>query len=108
MAIYVGEGVTIVCAALNPVTKAVVTDATATVEFFAPGKTPAKVPADRVVDHGPFAMAFDATVANADGTTGAYLVEVDTTGWTPGKWSFRCSLADAFESWEYGTLKLDA
>lgn len=108
MTIFVGEGITVVCAAKNPITGAVVGDAAAKVEFFAPPKNPAKVPADRDVDEGPFTLDFDDSIANADGTTGAYTVIVDTTGWDSGKWNYRVTLTGAFVSWEYATFKLDA
>lgn len=108
MAIYVGEGITVVCAAKNPVTQTAITDAIAVVEFYAPGKNPAKVTTDRTVDEGPFAMTYDETVVNSDGTKGAYIAFVDTTGWVAGKWTYRCVLAGAYESWEYATVRLDA
>lgn len=108
MAIYVGEGVTIICVAKNPVTGAVISNATASLDFFAPGKNPAKVPADRTVDEGPVAMSYDATIVNTDGTTGAYIAFVDTTGWAAGKWAYRVTIESAYESWEFGTFKLGA
>lgn len=109
MAIYVGETVTIVCAAVNPLDDTVIADATAHVDFFAPGKNPAKVPADRTVDQGPFSMAYDSSVVNKDGSTGAYVAYVPTDAtWHAGKWSYRVKLAGAYDTWEFGTFSLVA
>lgn len=106
MTIYVGEAITIVGAAYNPVLGAVISDAQGQVEFYAPPKNPAKVPADRTADAGPFNMQFIATVTNKDGTLGAYVGYADTTGWLPGKWSYKVTLSGSFDSWEYGTFTL--
>lgn len=108
MAIFVGEGVTIVCAASDPATQQPITTATASVDFFAPGKNPISVPGDRTPDHGPFDMTYDATVVNKDGTKGAYIASIDTTGWAAGKWSYRVTLSDALDAWEYSTVTLKA
>lgn len=108
MATYVGEGLAIFCEATDPVTGLAITDATAIVEFFAPPKVPAKVTTDRTVDEGPFDMSYDDTVENKDGTTGAYVAFVDTTGWAGGKWSYRVTISGAYESWDYATITLTA
>lgn len=108
MTVYVGEAVTIVGAAFNPVASVVISDAVAQVEFYAPGKNPAKVPADRTADHGPVPMLFVSTVINKDGTVGAYVGYADTTGWLPGKWSYRVTLTGSFDSWEYSNFTLVA
>lgn len=108
MAIYVGEVVTIICAALNPVNGTVISNATGTAEFYAPGKNPARVPADRVLDEGPVPLTFDATVTNKDGSLGAYVGYVETTGWGPGKWTFKATLTGSYDTWEYGTFTLAA
>ena len=106
MAIYVGEAITLIGAAINPVTETVIDDATAKVEFFGPGKNPIKNPADRVVDQGPVPMTFSSTVVNKDGTTGAYVGYAETAGWQPGKWHYRVTLSGTLDSWEYGTFTL--
>lgn len=108
MAIYSGEGITVIMAAVNPVTGAVIGTGDASVAFYAPGKNPKTVVADRTPDEGPFAMSFDATIANKDGTSGAWVAYVDTTGWDAGKWSYKAELTGAFSSWEYGSFKLGA
>lgn len=108
MTIYVGESVTILVAAVNPVTNVVIADATGRAEFYAPPKNPAKVPADRVVDHGPVTLTFNAAVANKDGSLGAYVGFVDTSGWLPGKWSFKATLTGSYDTWEFGTFNLVA
>ena len=106
MTIYVGEGITVLGAAVNPVSGLVISDALAEVEFYAPGKTPQRVVADRIADFGPVAMTFQSTVANKDGTFGAYVGFVDTTGWVAGKWSYRVKLSGSYGSWEFGTFAL--
>ena len=68
MANYVGEGLTILCAATDPATGNPITTATAEVEFFAPGKNPVANPDDRTADEGPFPMGYSATVVNKDGS----------------------------------------
>lgn len=108
MANYVGEGLTILCAATDPATGAPITADTGEVEFYAPGKNPAAIPADRTPDQGPFSMGYDATVVNRDGSFGAYIGYVDTTGWAAGKWTYRVKLVGAFASWEYATVVLKA
>lgn len=108
MAIYVGEVVTIIASATNPATQTVITDALAEVEFYAPGKSPARVPADRVLDHGPVPMTYDATVINKDGTTGAYIGYAGTEGWVGGKWSYKVTLSGSYDTWEYGSFALVA
>jgi hypothetical protein len=101
MTLYVGEAITVRCDALNPISGAVIDDALAHVEFYNPLKNPIKVPEDRVPDKGPFEMVFDP--ANS-----AYVGYVDTSGWTPGKWTYRVTLSGVYESWEYATFRLVA
>lgn len=108
MAIYAGEGVTIVCQAVDPSTTQPITAADAVVEFFAPGKNPISNPDDRTVDEGPIDMTFDATVLNKDGTLGAYTAVVDTAGWAPGKWTYRVTVTDALPAWDYASVTLKA
>lgn len=108
MTLYVGEAITVACYAKNPVTGIVISDADATADFWAPGKNPAKVPADRDPVDNTAAMSWNALVQNDDGTLGAYIAFVDTTGWDAGKWAYRVTLAGAYDSWEYGSFKLEA
>jgi hypothetical protein len=110
MAIFVGEGMTIVCAASDPSTQTPITAATAVVDFFAPGKNPVSNVGDREPDKGPLPMTFDPDVVNKDGTKGAYIALVDTSGagWVPGKWTYRVTISDALDSWEYATVTLKA
>ncbi len=109
MAIYSGEAITVVADARNPGRSSVViTDANAAVEFYAPGTNPAKVPADRVVVHGPFPMTFDPAFTLKDGTLGAYVGYVDTASWPAGKYPFKVTLSGSYDSWEYGVFTLVA
>jgi hypothetical protein len=107
--IFVGEAITVVADARNPARASVViSDAMAQVEFYAPGSNPAKVPADRVVTQGPFPMAFDSAFTLKDGTLGAYVGYVDTTGWPAGRTPFRVTLSGSYDSWEYSSFNLVA
>lgn len=108
MAIYVGETVTIVGAAFDPVAQRIINDALATVVFYAPGKNPIRNPEDRVPDFGPVPMDFNGVVVNKDGTIGAYVGYIGTAGWAPGKWHYRVTLTGTYESWEFGTFTLKA
>lgn len=108
MTIFVGEAITVVCAAVDPLTGLVISDATGVVEFFAPPKNPAKVPTDRSVDEGPYSVAFLSTVTNKDGTVGAYVAYVSTVGWVGGKWAYRVTLSGSYDTWEYGAFTLVA
>jgi hypothetical protein len=105
---YVGETISVISQATDPARGTPITDAAAEVEFYAPGKNPAKVVDDRTADKGPFTMAYDDTVKNPDGSFGAYVAEVPTTGWADGKWAFKVTLSGSYDSWEYSSVKLEA
>lgn len=103
MATYVGEAVAMFTQVINPITKEPITDLTAEVELYAPGKDPKNVPADRVADAGPFAMPYDAEA-------GGYVGFVDTTGFAPGRWTarVRASNLTTWDNWEYVTVTIKA
>lgn len=101
MAIYVGETLTIVAHAIDPLRSQSITDAQASVEFFAPTKDPKNVPADRAAPDRTASMTFDTEVQR-------YLAYVETGGWEPGRWSYRVLLAGAYDTWEYGSVTLKA
>lgn len=107
MSIYAGEAVTVKVQAVDPLTNAIISGGVVgKVEFYAPPKDPKNVVADRVVDKGPFALAFNATAINKDGTVGAYVAFVDTTGWAPGKWNYKATLTGSYNAWEFGSVVL--
>lgn len=108
MILYTGENISITAQAIDPITGNPINDATVVVDFFAPGKVPAKVPGDRTVDHGPISMTWDTDVVNKDGTTGAYQAWVSTSSWPAGKWSYRVTISSLNTSWQYGSFKLTA
>lgn len=101
MALYVGEAVTIKATATDPLRNTVISDATAVCDFYAPGKDPKGVPADRTVDKPQITLTFDAAL-------GVYLGYANTAGWVPGKWSFKVTLSGSYQSWEFGTFTLKA
>lgn len=101
MTLYVGEAVTIRATATNPITKAVISDAVAVADFYAPGKNPKLNPADRIIDKPQVSLVYDPAA-------GSYLGYVDTTGWVEGRWSFKVTLSGSYDSWEYGSFALKA
>lgn len=98
--LYVGMTLNIVSSATDRIQKTPISDAVCTVDFFAPPKDPENNPADRIVDHTALAV-FD---------TGqhAYTVDVTTTGWTPGRWTYRVTMSDAAVGWAYASFELRA
>lgn len=106
MTIYTGEAVTIIVSAVNPVDGSVISDALGTAEFYAPGKKPKSVPSDRVPDADSIGLVFNPDYQNRDGSTGAYIGQVDTAGWAPGRWTYKAILSGVYDSWEFGTFTL--
>jgi|SRR6185503_17957022 len=94
----VGETLTVLVSAFDRVTKLPVSDAVCTVDFFAPPKDPEHNPADRTADH-----TFTATF---DSGQNAYTIDVDTTGWAAGQWTYRGKLVSTKTGFEYGTFVL--
>lgn len=101
MTTYVGEVQVISTVATNPITKKPITGLTGFVEFFNPTKNPRQVTADRTPDSSqPVAY---------DDDSKAYLAYADTTGWVPGRWSYRVVLEGAlYNNWEYAQFVLKA
>ncbi len=109
MTIYVGETIDVIAQAVDPLTGASIIDAVGAVLFYAPGKNPSKVPADRTPDFGPISMSYQADIINnGSSVTGAYVAFQDTTGWVAGKWSYKVTLTSSYDTWEYGTFTLVA
>lgn len=98
MALYVGETITVQCSATDATNHEVIVDAKGLAEFYAPGKHPARVPADREPDRE-VELFFDAA-------SESYLAYVETRGWLPGKWTYRVALLHEYASWEYGSFTL--
>lgn len=102
MVLYVGEAVTIKATATDPLrNNQPIPDATAVVDFYAPGKDPKGTPGDRTTDKPQVTLSYDAEL-------GVYLGYVSTVGWEPGKWSFKVTLSGSYDSWEYSTFTLKA
>lgn len=103
MALYVGEAVRIRASALDPETKEALDPppSSARVDFWAPGKNPSRDPLVRPdPDQGPVSMAYIVEQQ-------AFVTFVLTTGWEPGRWSYRVTVVgDRYENWEFGTFKL--
>lgn len=112
MTIFVGEAVTIVGSATDPLkADENITDATAVADFYGPGKDPKGNPEDRTTDKQQVTLTYDAEVVVKLGqstVTGAYVGFADTTGWAPGKWTYKVTLSGSYDSWEYGTFTLKA
>ena len=100
--LYVGEGVTITAAATDPLRNLAITDATAEVTFFAPGRNPKSDPEDRTPDFGPEPLVYDADLQMYVG-----YVETDS-GWAAGRWTYKVTMTGQYSAWEYGTFTLKA
>lgn len=110
MALYVGEGIAFAVVVTDPLTEEAIIDnsVTVTLDLYSPPKNPSTTPADRTPDDGPHTMSFDADVVNTDGTSGAWVVTVDSTGFDAGKWWYKVNITGAYSAWSYGSFKLVA
>lgn len=96
--LHVGMTLNVVSSAVDRTQKTPISDATCTVDFFAPPKDPKHNPVDRTVDHT-FMATFDAGQH-------AYIVDVPTVGWVPGHWTYRTTLTDTATGWTYDYFDL--
>jgi len=74
----------------------------AAAEFFAPGKDPERLPADRIPDRQ-VPLSFDSS-------SRLYTATVSTAGWVPGAWTGRGVVLDssgAPAGWGWFTVTLD-
>lgn len=103
MTLYVGEAVRIRSVVTDPDTGEVLDPAPSSVvvDFWAPSRNPAKDPTVRSTpDHGPFSLDFRDVEQD-------WVVYVDTTGWTSGKWTYRVTVVrSSHTNWEYASLTL--
>lgn len=114
MASFLGESVGVKADPRDPFTGAKLTAAggyEAYVDFFAPGKAPKTVPADRVApDVANVAMTYNATIVNEkDSSVGAWVLYQPTEGapWVAGKWWFRVTVtSSSYDNWEYSSFVL--
>lgn len=101
MAIYAGETVALRAQVVDPFTGLPLQGDTAEVELYAPGKNPARNPADRVVDVGPAQATFEANIG--------WVAYVPTDGFAAGRWTYRFRVVgSSFDTWEYGTFQVKA
>ncbi len=104
MECYQGEVITVRSRATNPVTKKLITDATATALFFNPSKSPITVVGDRAApDHS--------STLTWDSVSRYYLANVSTTGYTPGVWTCQAVVsggAGGFNSWAWFVFTVKA
>lgn len=99
MAVYVGEGVTVRGELTDPDTEQPISAGVGMVEVFAVGKNPARNPADREVEYGPFAATYDEDAQR-------WIAYLDTGGWAPGERYVRMTVTDSYPTWEYTKIKL--
>lgn len=100
MAIYVGEAVAIRAQATHPFTKDQITDLTGSVDVYDPSKDPKASPTDRSAPNATATMTYDAA-------SEGYVAFVLTTGFVPGKWTYRVHLTGGgFDNFEFGTFTL--
>ena len=95
-----GETLLITVSATDRFTKMPVSDAVCTVDLFAPPKNPEANPNDRTVDHS--------IIGAYDSGSKMYLIYVDTSGWTPGRWVYRATLSGPYISFDYEEFTLQA
>jgi hypothetical protein len=113
MTTFVGESLTFKVAATSPVDGHPITDATVTVQFYAPGLNPASTLADRVTTGVNLVLTYSSLATgptyDRDQVLGAYVGHRVTTGMAAGKWSYRANIKSlTYDSWEYGTFVLKA
>lgn len=103
VAIYVGEGVLVACAATDPLTGLPIDPEdvdVATVSFYAPPKQPKTVVSDReIVDQGPYEMDYDETSQR-------WLATVDTAEFDSGNWAYMVKLTGTYKAWRFGSVNL--
>jgi hypothetical protein len=105
MALYVGEAVRIRASAVDPETKAPLDPppTSAKVDFWAPGKNPAK---DATVRSAPDVPNKPMEYRSA---TGDYVLYQETSGdpWVAGKWAYRVTIVgESYTNWEFGSFVL--
>jgi hypothetical protein len=101
---YLGETLTCRVRATDPVTAAIVTDATGTAYFFAPPKDPQTNPSDRTDPDFTLALTFDPV-------SRYYLANFSTEGapWVSGTWWFQPVVAGGaggYNGWDYFSFTL--
>lgn len=96
---YAGQKLTFRMRASDPLTRRLITDATGTALFFAPGTSP---------------LAGDPAACQIPLTWDAgqryYAGSVSTAGWAPGTWRAQGCISGGqggYESWEFTTFPLD-
>ena len=100
--LYVGEDISCLVSATDPTnSSAEIVDLDCNVEFFAPGKQPKSVPADRIAPDHTESLSYDS------GRSGYYGL-VSTAGWADGTWSFRVVLSGTRTNWAFGTFRIKA
>lgn len=113
MALYVGDGFSIVIEVIDPVRQERLngdSSVDVALDFYAPGKDPKGTPADRVTpDLADQVAVYDAAAVTKNGV-GAWVVYQASEGgsWVAGKWSYRVRITGAYQNVEYGTFTLKA
>lgn len=111
MALYVGDGVSIVVDVVDPVRQVAITNldgVQVVLDFFAPGKDPRGNPEDRETpDVSGTSATYDPTAITKNGV-GAWVVYQPTSvnPWVAGKWAYRVTVSGAYQNVEYGSFTL--
>lgn len=109
MALYSGDGVSLLIEVADPVRQLPLTAAsgvTVEVDFFAPGKDPKNNPDDRTSPEvSGTAASYDAAAVTKTGL-GAWVCYQPTDGWMAGKWSYRVRVSGAYQNVEFGNFTL--
>jgi hypothetical protein len=104
MTLFVGMNIDLKVRGTDGLTRNIITDASCTINLFAPPKNPSINPLDRTSP--------DVVVtATYDSVSRYYLATVSTGGWSPGTWWMQGVLsggAENYEAWDYASFTLVA
>lgn len=107
MTLYVGDTVAVSTVVLPPFGSVPIIDGISVlVEFYAPGKDPKNVPADRSTPDFSATALYDATAINKDGSLGAFVAYRESVDWPAGRWSFRTTVTGAYSNVEFGSFNI--
>lgn len=111
MALYSGDGLSLLVEVRDPIRQQPLTDASGiavAVDFYAPGRDPRNNPEDRETPEvSGTAATFDPEAVTKAGF-GAWVCYQGTGGWMSGKWSYRVRVSGAYQNVEFGNFTLKA
>jgi hypothetical protein len=102
LTLYAGMNIDLKVRGIDGITKAIVNDASCTINLFAPPKNPLSNPLDRTSPD-------QVVTATFDPVSRYYLATVNTVGWSPGLWWMQGVLsggAASYEAWDFASFEL--